>query len=148
MWCECTDVTQRHNTDFLRCNTARISLLRPFLESASPFNPFAAGGGKMAARAISSALYLSKTTFSPSPAEHSPPPSILLDTFVQSGMASSLPHMGGETIGVNQSTSPIRQPTVRRAHFGKAGAYQDGERTIRRDLAPGLSGPGQDFPGR
>lgn len=97
----------------------------------------------MAARDISSALYPCKTTFSPSPAEHSPPPSILPHTFVRSGMASELLHVGGETIGLYQPTSLIRQPTVRRVHFGVARTYRGGERTIRGDSAPGLSGPGQ-----
>lgn len=147
MRCECTDETQRRNIDFLSCNTTRIFLLRPFLDSAAPFNPssFCSRRKRNACPSHFITLYPCKTTFSPFPAEHSPPPSILPDTFVQSGMASEPPHVGGETIGVNQPTSFIRQLTVTRVHFGEACTYPGGEQTCRGDLVPGLIGPGQRY---
>lgn len=140
MCCECTDTTQTYNNAFLSCNSSRISWLRPWVTAQLP------SALHMAARALSAAFYLCKTTFSLSSAEHGPPPSILPDTFVQSGMASELPDVGGKTIGLNQPTSPyVSRPWEEFISERQEGAY------IRPDnwgRFSGLSRPGQDIPGR
>lgn len=112
MWCECPDVTQRYNTDFLSHNTARISLLRPFLDSAAPFNPscFCSRRGKEWLPGPFHQPHISARQ-APHP-PRSPPPSILPDAFVQSGVASELADVGGGTIGLNQPTPPMCQPPV------------------------------------
>lgn len=150
MWPECTDVTQRHNTDFLSWRTTHISLLRPFPDSAVPFNPSSVCSrrGKMAAQAISSALYL--CIFS-------------LSSWAQPTAIHPAGHICSEWHDFRTAPRAREDHWCKSAHVthtstdcqkssfwgGREGLpYWDGVQTIRGDLAPGLSGPGQDVPGR